>query len=105
MSASEASGRPKCTLVAIVVSNRNGSWGTITIVLRSEAKLTSRRSTPLSSTRPSSGSASRVSSLASVVFPDPVAPTTATAVLGSIRNDTCRSAGCTSVTSWPGLGR
>ena len=46
----------------MVVSNRNGSWGTMTSERRSDAMLTSRRSMPAMRTAPSSGSARRVSS-------------------------------------------
>ena len=56
-------------LSSSVVSNRKPSCGTITIRARSEPNRTSRRSTPSTSTRPSVGSISRVSSLANVVLP------------------------------------
>ena len=49
-----------------------------TIRDRSDANDSSRRSTPSTRTRPSTGSISRVSSFANVVLPEPVSPTTAT---------------------------
>ena len=71
-------------LARSVASKRKPSCGTSTTRSRSEANGTSRRSTPSSRTAPSVGSISRVSSLASVVLPEPVSPTTATRVLGAI---------------------
>jgi hypothetical protein len=47
--------RPKRTLSMMVVSNRKASWGTITIVERSDAIDTSRRSCPAMRTAPSWG--------------------------------------------------
>ena len=94
-SSSVALRRPKRTFSITVVSNRNGSCGTITRVSRSEAIRTSRRSIPATRTAPSVGSARRVSSLASVDLPEPVAPTTATFVAERIVNVTSMRAGST----------
>ena len=65
-----------------MASNRNPSCGTITTRERSDSNRTSRNGTPPSSTSPRVGSISRVSSLAKVVLPLPVSPTTATRVSG-----------------------
>ena len=79
-SASVSSGRANRTFSATVASNRNPSCGTITTRARSDANRTSVSGTPASSTSPAVGSISRVSSLAKVVLPLPVSPTTATRV-------------------------
>ena len=50
-------------------------------------------STPSSSTRPSEGSISRVSSLAKVDLPEPVSPTIATRVPAAMSRVTSRSTG------------
>ena len=65
---------------------------------RSESKATSSRGTQPaasepSSTRPSTGSMSRVTSLANVVFPEPVSPTIATRRRGAMVRSTPSSAG------------
>ena len=67
-----------------MASNRNPSCGTITTRERSDANRTSVSGTPDSSTSPPAGSISRVSSLANVVLPLPVSPTTATRVRAGI---------------------
>ena len=87
------------------MSNRKGSCGTITMVERSEAIRTSRRSTPATRTAPEVGSASRVSSLASVDLPEPVAPTMATFLVASIVKLTSRSAGSLPSAPRPERGR
>ena len=78
MSSSVAAGAAMRTLSAIVVSNRKPSCGTIRIARRRESGSTSRRSRSPMRTSPSVGSASRHRSLANVVLPEPVSPTTAT---------------------------
>lgn len=88
-----AEGRPKRMLSSSVESNRNPSCGTMTIRSRSEEKLTVRRSVPSTRIRPEVGSMSRVSSLAKVVLPEPVSPTTAIRVRGGISTDTSWSTG------------
>src|SRR5438046_3129016 len=65
----------------------------------------SRRSTPSSRMRPSSGSYSRASSFTSVVFPAPFSPTSATRSSGSNVKVKCRTAqrsepGQRNPTSW-----
>ena len=90
-------GRPYRTLSATVASNRNPSCGTITTRERSEAKATSSSGTQPaasdpSSTRPSTGSISRVTSLANVVLPEPVSPTIATRCRGAMVRSTPSSA-------------
>ena len=80
----------------MVVSNRNPSWGTNRIAVERECFATSDSSTPPMVMVPLVGSASRDSSLARVVLPEPVSPTIATLTpAGSVRS-TSRSTG------WPG---
>ena len=55
----------------MVSSKRNPSCGTSTTERRNDVCAIRRTSTPSSSTAPSTGSISRVSSLAKVVLPDP----------------------------------
>lgn len=93
ISASVADGRPKRMLSSRVPSNRKPSCGTMTIRSRSEEKRTVRRSAPSTVTRPETGSISRVSSLAKVVLPEPVSPTTAIRERGGMSTDTSRSTG------------
>jgi hypothetical protein len=68
------------------------SWNTIAARLSSSRLSTSRVSLPSQQTRPSHGRYSPASSLASVVLPDPLAPTSAITSPGSIRRETSRSA-------------
>ena len=70
------------------VENRKLSWNTIAVDRRSEAGSASRRSMPPIATEPSSGSASRTSSWASVLLPTPVWPTIATDSDGTTSNET-----------------
>ena len=80
------------TLPATLVSNRKPSWGTMTRAERSEARLTWRRSVPATRMSPV-GSASRMSSLARVVLPDPVVPTRATRVPAGSTDTSVRTGG------------
>ena len=74
-------GRPRRTLSAIVSSNRKPSWGTMRMCRGAgHRRPTVVRSTPPMRISPSVGSARRHSSLANVVLPEPVSPTTATFV-------------------------
>ena len=76
---------------ASVVSNRNGSCGTITTRLASEASAIEARGRPPSRIWPDRGSIRRVSSLANVLLPEPVSPTTATCSPGSMLTVMSRS--------------
>ncbi len=86
-----ASGRANRMLLAIVSSNRNGSWATTTIRRRSSALSISASGTPPSRTCPAIGSAKRATMRPSVVLPEPVAPTTATCWPAGMNADTCSS--------------
>ena len=77
-SASDRPGRANRTFSATVASKRKPSCGTRTTRRRSDSKRTVGSGTPDSATTPWVGSISRVSSLAKVVLPEPVSPTTAT---------------------------
>jgi hypothetical protein len=77
---------------AIVPENRNPSWGTTPSCDRNERSVTSRRSWPSTSTRPSVGSWKRATSFAKVDLPAPVAPTSATVCPGATVRSTRSSA-------------
>ncbi len=79
------------------VSNRKPSWGTRRTVRWRAAAETWSSGTPPTRIRPWPGSANRHRSLAKVVFPDPVSPTTATVRPAGIVTDTCCSTGTVSV--------
>ena len=68
------------------------SWNTIAVRASSSRLSVSRVSIPSQQTRPPPGRYSPASSLASVVLPDPLAPTSATTSPGPIRSETSRSA-------------
>ena len=63
---------------AIVSEKRNVSWGTKPTARRRRSRGISRTSCPSTKTVPGGGSKRRGRRLTSVVFPDPVGPTTAT---------------------------
>lgn len=74
------------------------SWNTTAVQPGSERRSASRVSFPSQQTRPALGRYSPASSLASVVLPDPLAPTSATTSPGSIR----REMSCKATRSDPG---
>ena len=90
--------RPSAMLSPADSAYRMKSWNTTAVQPSSERRSTSRVSRPSQQTRPELGRYSPASSLASVVLPDPLAPTSATTSPGSIRRETS----CKATRSDPG---
>ena len=92
-SSSLASGRPMRMLSASVPLNRRSFWNTKATVSISSAVGTARTSAPPTATVPSCGSQKRGMRLASVLFPPPEGPTSATVAPAGTSNVTSRTAG------------
>src|SRR5579883_55782 len=73
-----SSGAPSAMLSCRVVEKRNASWGTRATARRRDASAIRRTSCPSTRTRPAVGSNRRGTRWASVLFPDPEGPTSAT---------------------------
>ncbi len=93
ISSSDAPGEPKRMLSRMLPEKSTVSCGTMEILLRREASLRSFTSVPSTVTLPEVASYSRGTRSTREVFPEPVAPRTATTLPGSIARSMSSSTG------------